>query len=98
MTDVAPGQTPHCARSQRSARHLSWFEGVAFKYFLTTKSLTINQISLSENAPKLTYEHQQIHIFPRGDTRALTKEDGAGDGDREGGRAVESGERREEEE
>jgi len=36
---------------------ICWIEGVAFQYFLTTKYLIINQIYLSENAPKLTYEH-----------------------------------------
>jgi len=50
------GQNPlweDCGRSQYSPRLLSWIEGVAFHYFLTTKYLAINQISLSENDPKL---------------------------------------------
>jgi len=54
-TGPSPPARRHCGRSQRSPIPLSWVEGVAFQYFLTA----INQIALSENAPKLSYEHLQ---------------------------------------
>jgi len=58
----APGQirSDHCGRSQRSARPFRLVEGDVFQCFLATKSLIINQISVFENVPKLTYEHLQM--------------------------------------
>jgi len=80
-----PGQTP-LREVTELPQTLSWVERVAFLNILTMKSLTINQISLSENTPKHTYTSiYKFKIFPGVIPRTPVKGKRIGEGRERGG-------------